>query len=210
RSNTDYAVLGLVVRRVTGHGYAEEIRRRVISPSRPGGTSLPGARTTLPAPHGRGFTRDPADGTLRDVTALDPRAAGAAGELISTPADPNRFYAAPLGGRLPRPVRRAALLETAATHGVHGLGVHPQRLSCGVTVRGHNGHIAGSHVRSAATRDGRHTLTFRVDTDALADAPALERALLDAEFCPGSPGSPAAEGRAARPGNACRGGGRRE
>ncbi|MEU9315447.1 serine hydrolase domain-containing protein [Streptomyces sp. NPDC048295] len=182
-SNTNYAVLGLVVRRVTGHGYATEIRDRILTPLRLTGTSLPGARTTLPSPHGRGYTRDPADGRLRDVTALDPRTAGAAGELISTLDDLNRFYAALLGGRLLAPAQLKVLLNTRATHGVYGAGIYPQKLSCGVTVWGHNGHIAGGYVRTAATRDGGHTMTFRVDTDTLADSEALEAALLDAEFC---------------------------
>ncbi|MET7427977.1 hypothetical protein ABZT16_03115 [Streptomyces flaveolus] len=38
-------------------------------------------------------------------------------------------------------------------------------------------------MRSAATADGRRVLTFRVNTDAIAD-PHLEPALLAAEFCP--------------------------
>lgn len=115
---------------------------------------------------------------------LDPRTAGAAGELISTLDDLNRFYAALLGGRLLAPAQLELLLNTRATHGVYGLGIYPQKLSCGVTVWGHNGHIAGSHVRTAATRDGLHTLTYRVDTDTLTDTETLETALLEAEFCP--------------------------
>ncbi|MGC5343346.1 serine hydrolase domain-containing protein [Streptomyces sp. DT24] len=182
-SNTNYVLLGLVVRRVTGHDYATEIRRRVLIPLRLTGTSFPGARTGLPEPHGRGYSRDPADGTLRDVTAFDPRPAGAAGELISTLTDLSRFYAALLGGRLLPPGVLATLLDTAPTHGVYAMGIYPQRLSCGVTVWGHNGHIAGSYVRTAATRDGHHVLTFRVNTDTLSDA-SLEPALLTAEFCP--------------------------
>ncbi|MFF1835277.1 serine hydrolase domain-containing protein [Streptomyces sp. NPDC058231] len=182
-SNTNYVLLGLIVQRVTGHSYATEIRRRIIEPLRLTGTSLPGARTTLPAPHGRGYTRAPAGGGLRDVTALDPRTAGAAGELISTLADLNRFYAALLGGRLLPPAQLRTLLSTGTAHGVYGMGIYPQKLSCGTTVWGHNGHIEGSYVRTAATRDGVHVLTFRVDTDSLTD-PALEPALLDAEFCP--------------------------
>ncbi|MFF7792028.1 serine hydrolase, partial [Streptomyces sp. NPDC007991] len=50
-------------------------------------------------------------------------------------------------------------------------------------VRGHNGHISGSYVRTAATVDGRRVLTFRVNTDAIAE-PGLEPAVLAAEFCP--------------------------
>lgn len=183
-SNTDYAVLGLVVQRVTGHGYATEIRRRVIAPLHLTGTSLPGARTTLPAPHGRGYSRDPAGGGLTDATELDPRTAGAAGELISTLADLNRFYAALLGGRLLPPAQLAGLLNTAAAQGDYGLGIYPERLACGVTVWGHNGRIAGSYVRTAASRDGGHIMTYRIDTDILSHADTLEPALLEAEFCP--------------------------
>ncbi|MET7521717.1 serine hydrolase domain-containing protein [Streptomyces sp900116325] len=181
-SNTNYVLLGLVIQHVTGHSYATEIRRRIINPLHLTGTSLPGARTALPAPHGRGYSRDPADGSLHDVTALDPRTAGAAGELISTLADLNRFYAALLGGRLLPPAQLDALLNTGTADGIYGMGIYPQKLSCGTTVWGHNGHIAGSYVRTAATRDGRHTLTFRINTDSLSDA-TFEPALLEAEFC---------------------------
>jgi D-alanyl-D-alanine carboxypeptidase len=135
-SNTNYGLLGLVVQRVTGHSYAAEMRHRIIKPLRLTGTSLPGARTGLPAPHGRGYSRDPADGTLRDVTVLDPRTAGAAGELIYTLADLNRLY--------------AALLNTDTAHGIYGMGIYPQKLSCGTTVWAHNGPIAGSYVPTAA------------------------------------------------------------
>lgn len=181
-SNTNYALLGLVVERVTGHSYATEIRRRILIPLRLNGTSLPGTRTALPVPHSLGYHRSADDGSLHDVTAIDPRVAGAAGELISTLADLNRFYAALLGGRVLPAAQLATLLNTRTAQGAYGMGVFPQRLSCGTTVWGHNGHITGSYVRTAATRDGRHVLTFRVNTDTLPGR-TLETALLEAEFC---------------------------
>ncbi|MFJ9565358.1 serine hydrolase domain-containing protein [Streptomyces fuscichromogenes] len=177
-SSTDYVVLGMVIRQVTGRSYATEVRRRIIAPLRLTGTSFPGARTTLPSPHGRDYA---ADGS--DVTDVDPRVAGAAGELVTTLDDLDRFYAALLAGELLPPRRLRAMLDTRATDGVYGLGIYPVTLSCGTTVWGHNGRIAGSYVRSAASTGGRHVLTFRVNTTALAD-PALEPALLTAEFCP--------------------------
>jgi D-alanyl-D-alanine carboxypeptidase len=180
-SNTNYVLLGLVVRQVTGHSYAAEIRRRVITPLHLMGTSFPGARTSLPSPHGRAYA---ADGS--DVTELDPRVAGAAGELVSTLADLDRFYAALLGGELLPPERLREMLDTRAAHGRYGMGLYPVKLTCGTTVWGHNGRIAGSYVRTAATADGRRVLTFRVNTDGIAD-PSLEPALLAAEFCPRTP-----------------------
>ncbi|MFJ8588150.1 serine hydrolase domain-containing protein [Streptomyces sp. NPDC093595] len=179
-ANTNYALLGMVIERVTGRSYATEARHRIIARLGLTGTSFPGARTTLPDPHGRAY-----DARGRDVTAFDPRGAGAAGELISTLDDLNRFYAALLGGRLLPPPQLRALLDTRPAHGAYGLGIYPRTLACGTTVWGHNGHIPGGYVRTAATVDGRRTLTFRVNTDTLAAGTlsALEPALLEAEFC---------------------------
>ncbi|GAA4904575.1 serine hydrolase domain-containing protein [Streptomyces coeruleoprunus] len=187
-ANTNYVLLGLLVTRVTGRPYAAEADRRILTPLRLTGTSFPGSRTTLPSPHGRGY-----DAGGRDVTVLDPRIAGAAGELVSTLDDLNRFYAALLGGRLLTPPQLRELLATTAAGGRYGMALYPVALSCGATVWGHNGRIPGSYVRTAATRDGRHVVTFRTNTDALADVPGtpLETALLEAEFCPGPPGTAA-------------------
>jgi D-alanyl-D-alanine carboxypeptidase len=176
-SNTNYVLLGLVVEQVTGHSYATEAERRIIAPLGLTGTSFPGSRTALPSPHGRAYA---ADGT--DVTELDPRVAGAAGELVTTLADLDRFYAALLGGRLLPPRQLREMLDTRTAHGSYGMGLFPVTLPCGTTVWGHNGRISGSYVRTAATVDGRRVLTFRVNTDAVAD-PGLEPALLAAEFC---------------------------
>ncbi|AZP19858.1 serine hydrolase domain-containing protein [Streptomyces aquilus] len=177
-SNTDYVVLGMVIKQVTGHSYAVEAERRILTPLRLTGTSFPGSRASLPSPHGRARATD---GT--DVTELDPRVAGAAGELVTTLADLDRFYAALLGGRLLPPRRLREMLDTRAAHGLYGMGLFPVKLPCGTTVWGHNGRIPGSYVRTAATLDGRRVLTFRVNTTAIAD-PDLEPALLAAEFCP--------------------------
>ncbi|WGD41267.1 serine hydrolase domain-containing protein [Streptomyces cathayae] len=177
-SNTNYALLGLVVERVTGHSYATEAERRIISPLRLTGTSFPGSRTSLPAPHGRAYSTD---GT--DVTELDPRVAGAAGELVTTLADLDRFYASLLGGGLLPPRQLREMLDTRAAHGSYGMGLFPVKLPCGTTVWGHNGYISGSYVRTATTADGGHALTLRVNTDAIAD-PGLISAVLAAEFCP--------------------------
>ena len=177
-SNTNYVLLGLVIEQVTGHSYATEAERRVITPLRLTGTSFPGSRSSLPSPHGRAYA---ADGT--DVTDLDPRVAGAAGEMVTTLADLDRFYSALLGGTLLPPRWLREMLDTRAAHGAYGMGLFPQKLPCGTTVWGHNGHISGSYVRTAATVDGRRVLTFRVNTDAIAD-PDLEPAVLAAEFCP--------------------------
>ncbi|ADI09397.1 beta-lactamase [Streptomyces bingchenggensis BCW-1] len=190
-SNTNYVLLGLVVERVTGRPYAAETERRVLTPLALRGTSFPGTRTTLPTPHGRAYAaqngarhrRTPRDRTIpRDVTDLDPSPASAAGEAISTLDDLARFYAALLRGEVLGPAALRRMRDTTASDGRYGMGLFPVRLSCGVTLWGHNGRISGSYVQVVATPDGRHVLAYRLNSDVLPPA-AAERDLLKAEFC---------------------------
>ncbi|MFD7292799.1 serine hydrolase domain-containing protein [Streptomyces sp. NPDC059897] len=174
-SNTNYVLLGMIIHQVTGHSYATEARRRIIAPLRLTGTSFPGARTTVPRPHGP------------DAVRLDPRTAGASGELISTLPDLNRFYAALLEGRLlPRQALRT-MLNTGPADGHYGMGLYPEKLPCGTTVWGHNGRIAHTYVRAAATRDGSQVVTYRTTKATLSGSGSPERQLLTAEFCNSSP-----------------------
>ncbi|MGW6361685.1 serine hydrolase domain-containing protein [Streptomyces sp. NPDC055092] len=183
-SNTNYVVLGMVIGQVTGHSYATEARRRIIEPLHLTGTSFPGTRTTLPTPHARAY-----DATGDDVTTLNPRVAGAAGELVSTLTDLNRFYTALLKGRLLPPSQLRAMLNTRTAQGRYGMGLYPTKLPCGTTIWGHNGRIEGSYVRTAATRTASSVITFRTNTDTAKNTPELERRLLTAEFCPPAPTS---------------------
>ncbi|MFF3491038.1 serine hydrolase domain-containing protein [Streptomyces sp. NPDC002795] len=174
-SNTNYVLLGMIIHQVTGHSYATEARRRIIDPLHLTGTSFPGARTTVPSPHGP------------DAVRLDPRTAGASGELISTLPDLNRFYAALLAGRLLPPEALRTMLNTRPTHGHYGMGLYPEKLPCGTTVWGHNGRIAHTYVRTAATRDGSQTVTYRTTKATLSGDGSPERQILTAEFCTSSP-----------------------
>lgn len=177
-SNTDYLLLGMVIRQVTGDSYADEARRRVILPLHLTGTSFPGPRTTLPMPHGRAYSAG-----LTDVTDLNPSSAGAAGEMVTTLPDLDRFFAALLGGKLLPPPELHAMEDTRASQGRYGMGLFPVQLPCGRTVWGHNGEISGSYVVALATDDGRHVVSYRVNSDVRPGATAETR-LLAAEFCP--------------------------
>ncbi|MFI1304632.1 serine hydrolase domain-containing protein [Streptomyces sioyaensis] len=179
-SNTNYLVLGLVIEAVTGHPYAAEIRRRILVPAGLGHTSFPGTDPVLPEPHGRGYSRI---GHRRvDATSLDPSRAGAAGEMITTLGDLNRFFSALLGGKLLAPRQMAEIRNEKGTGGTYGLGLYATALPCGVTVWGHDGDINGSYTRTAGTADGRQVVSFRVNTAPLPD-PAHGTAVLTAEFC---------------------------
>ncbi|WP_326620146.1 beta-lactamase family protein [Streptomyces decoyicus] len=179
-SNTNYLVLGLVIEAVTGNPYATEIRRRILVPARLDHTSFPGTDPVLPEPHGRAYSR--AGARRVDATSLDPSRAGAAGEMVTTLGDLNRFFAALLGGEFLAPRQMAQIRNEKRTDGAYGLGLYATRLPCGVTVWGHNGDINGSYARTAGTADGRHIVSYRANTDTLPD-PAHGTAVLTAEFC---------------------------
>ncbi|MER5439299.1 serine hydrolase domain-containing protein [Streptomyces sp. NPDC002790] len=177
-SNTNYVLLGMIIHQVTGHSYATEARHRIIDPLHLTGTTFPGARTTVPSPHGP------------DAVRLDPRTAGASGELISTLPDLNRFYAALLAGHLLPPEALRTMLNTRPTNGHYGMGLYPEKLPCGTTVWGHNGRIAHTYVRTAATPDGSRTVTFRTTSPTLSHDTDIERNILASEFCQRPQSSP--------------------
>ncbi|MFG2224167.1 serine hydrolase domain-containing protein [Streptomyces sp. NPDC048644] len=199
-SNTNYLVLGMIIEAVTGRSYAEEIRRRLLVPVQLRRTSFPGTDPALPQPHGRAYSE--AGHHRVDATALDPSRAGAAGEMVTTLDDLNRFFAALLGGKLLPPREMAELRDERTTGGAYGLGLYATRLRCGVTVWGHNGNINGSYAQTAGSADGRHLVSYRLNTDDLTD-PARGTAVLTAEFCPRTKGTARATAAAGdgRPGS---------
>ncbi|MBG6093779.1 serine hydrolase domain-containing protein [Actinomadura viridis] len=164
-SNTNYLLAGLVIEKVTGRPYGEEVRRRIIVPLGLGNTSVPGGRTSVPGPHAHGYMR--VGGRAVDITRLDPSWAGAAGEMISTTGDLNRFFGALLGGRLLPPAQLAAMQTTVATGSpdgsADGLGLMRMPLSCGVTVWGKDGGIHGFTTQSLHSSDGRRHISISVN-----------------------------------------------
>lgn len=198
-SNTNYILLGMVIKRVTGHSYAAEIARRIEHPLGLRETYSPGTSPDLPPPFMHGYTLR--EGRITDVTRFNPSWAGSAGDMVSTVGDLQRFDSALLRGRLlpPRLLRQMLTpvpgSDVFPGHGSYryGLGLIIATLPCGVTVYGHGGTIDGSLSWVAGTRDGRHTMSFDVNGDWV-DQPALTGAADRAEFCStagrGTPPSP--------------------
>ncbi|WP_410640081.1 serine hydrolase domain-containing protein [Amycolatopsis sp. lyj-346] len=145
-SNTNYIVAGMLAERVTGRALSDEIARRITRPLGLHDTYLPRrGDERLPAPHATGYV--PIAGKLVDFSDFDATIAWAAGGLVSTPADLNRFYAALLSGRLLRPAELAEMQRTVpADLGVpgagYGLGLGTIPMSCG-RFWGHQGGIIG-------------------------------------------------------------------
>lgn len=184
-SNTNYLLLGQIIEKVTGRSYGEEIDRRIIGPLGLRGTSVPGTSPRIRGPHPHGYVLAQQGGEVRllDYTEMNPSVMGASGEMISTAADLNRFFAALLGGRLlPR-----HLLGDMATPGVeggrYGLGLAWRGTSCGVRVYGNDGDALTYQSWSYSTPDGRHQVTVALTPDFRGDPDDAVDAFLDKAVC---------------------------
>ncbi|MFJ9457656.1 serine hydrolase domain-containing protein [Kitasatospora sp. NPDC101447] len=165
-SSTGYVLAGLVVQRVTGRPLAEEIDRRVVRPLGLRHTYFPAVGDrTIREPHPKGYRKDTA-GPLQDFTELDPSAGWAAGQMISTDSDLNRFFSELLAGHLLPPAQLAQMRTTVpvgTTGMASGLGIFRRPLSCGGVYWGHGGDIPGYETRGGVTEDGR-AVTIAVTT----------------------------------------------
>ncbi|ONI90677.1 alkaline D-peptidase [Saccharothrix sp. ALI-22-I] len=159
-SNTNYIVAGMLIERVTGRMYGDEVRSRILRPLGLTHTIVPGQWAGLPYPHARGYTE--VDGRLVDATLMNPSLDWAAGEMISTADDLNRFFDALLGGRLTSQASLAAMRQTREDTGTifaYGLGLQRFDLPCGRSVWGHGGELIG-YLTYATRADGGRLATL--------------------------------------------------
>lgn len=140
-SNTNYVALGLIVEKVTGHRFAQELESRIVRPL--------GLRRTELA-----VTRRLPD--LRDA-GTNPNLPWAAGSVVSNAQELVRFYSALLSGHL---LSDASLVEMERTERVpgpgpdrYGLGLALSRLSCG-DAWGHEGALLDYLTVVEASSDG--------------------------------------------------------
>lgn len=162
-SNTNYALLGLVVERVAHRPLGEEITRRIIEPLGLRDTSWPQTGVqTIDGPHPHGYLAVEDGAPWVDVTEMDPSFGWAAGQLISSPDDLRRFLEAVVGGELLQPAQQAAMMTTVPAADFlpgdgweYGLGIARRALPCGGYAWGHGGDIQGFETRNLVTQDGR-------------------------------------------------------
>ncbi|MEU6673900.1 serine hydrolase domain-containing protein [Streptomyces sp. NPDC046925] len=158
-SNTGYLLAGMIIERVTGHSYGEELQRRIVEPLHLRGTSFPGDDPAIPGPHPRGYAQPGPDAPLLDVTALNPTVGGTAGGIISSGTDINRFMGALLGGKLLPAAQLKEMMKTRPTGNsdgrAYGLGLESMPLPAGGLYWGHTGDFLGFETAAGATLDGR-------------------------------------------------------
>jgi D-alanyl-D-alanine carboxypeptidase len=155
-NGVNYLVLGMLIERVTGHGYAQEIQQRILSPLGLRDTSVPSTDPNLPGPHAHGYYQPTSGSGLIDVTEQNPTLYGAQGDMISTTNDLDRFVTALFSGQLLPPAQLTDLFTVppAATGPIqYSMGLLTTTLPNGVRVWGHTGETPGYASGMLVTRD---------------------------------------------------------
>ncbi len=172
-TNMGYIVAGILIERVTGTSYAEQMRQRIFRPLGMRDTYAPGPATGIRGPHVRGYQRVTRDGRteLVDATRWSQTLTPASGDLISTLADLDRFAAALFGGRLLTPAQQREMFtlpwrDAELSNG----GLSPIRLPDGRTFWSKSGARYGYQALIGGTEDRDVRVTFAATpTDAKAD-----------------------------------------
>jgi D-alanyl-D-alanine carboxypeptidase len=195
-SNTNYMLAGMIIEKVSGHTWQTEVQNRIIRPLRLRDTYTPGTSPTIPRPHAVAYERfpgpdatpaDPDYGDPIDVTVYNPSWGGAAGDMISTTDDGNRFLQALIGGKVLRPAQLAEMLRTVPTNdgfrsnwpGVrYGLGIMWVPNPCG-GFWAHGGDIPGFMTRNGVTPDGDRSVIVSFNTDSPVPDPGVPEPATD-------------------------------
>ncbi|MFD9703441.1 serine hydrolase domain-containing protein [Lentzea sp. NPDC059081] len=157
-ANTNYVVARLLVEKVTGRSFADEVQRLVIGPLGLTGTSAPSG-PEIPEPHAHAYYRYDDGGVEKtiDVTRVDPSWVSSGGDMISTTRDLDTFITALARGELlPAPLLEE-MLHVHPKAG-YGLGVFVQETGSGKVIT-HNGGAFGHAALMYTTADGSKTLT---------------------------------------------------
>ncbi|MET3985635.1 serine hydrolase domain-containing protein [Streptomyces sp. PvR034] len=187
-SNTNYLVAGLLVQKVTGRPFGEEVTKRVIDRIGLRHTYFPATGdTAVHEAHPHGYLSTVPGAPLIDYTAMDTSMAWSAGAVVSTNSDLNAFYSALLAGRLLPAAQLAQMRITVPAEllgpGVrYGLGIQSRPLTCGGLVWGHGGTSPGYRTRGGVTEDGR-AVTVTVTTVPGAAAGQRVNDAVDAALC---------------------------
>ncbi|MFS8198216.1 serine hydrolase domain-containing protein [Streptomyces sp. CWNU-52B] len=198
-SNTNYIVAGMIIEKVTGKSWEQEVTERIVRPLNLRDTVVPTTDPHIPGDHLRGYSSFGESGEGIDVTEFSPTAADAAGAMISTTADIDTYFSALMRGRLLGPTQLDEMKKVVAAPPMdalkpgagYGLGLARIPLTCGGAYYGHGGDVPGYTTRNGVSADGRHTVAVQATGDGSADSAtteALDR-LIDDRFCaPGDSG----------------------
>lgn len=181
-SNTNYTLATLLIEKLSGRSFGEQLQERILGPLGLRDTLLAGDVTDLPEPYAHGYYRyqDGDDWVVTDVSRQNLAMMPGAGSAISTTRDLHVFFSALNGGRI---LPAGLLAEMRTPHGPigYGLGVFVQELANGDTIYHHNGGAPGGYgALMYSNPDGTKTMTAGITMgDAAVDPAEVFPAALD-------------------------------
>ncbi|MFD5658306.1 serine hydrolase domain-containing protein [Streptomyces hirsutus] len=161
--NIDYTVLGLLIEKVTGDRYEHQADIRIFCPLGMRHTDFPaGADPRIHGPHHRAYTD--IGGRTTDVTEWNMSDRWAAGNMISTTADLERFLVALFEGRVvPQPLLDQ-MFVVPDVEGDASYGMALERfVHNGTEIWGKTGSRPGYHTVLAATKNLSRTVVYSVN-----------------------------------------------
>lgn len=160
--NIDYTVLGLLIEKVTGDSYEHQADVRIFRPLGMRHTGFPaGPDPRIHGPHNRAYAD--IGGVTTDVTEWNMSDRWAAGNMISTTADLERFLVALFGGRVvPRPLLDQMFTVPDIEGATYGMAWQ-RFVHNGTEIWGKTGSRPGYHTVLAATRDLSRTVVHSVN-----------------------------------------------
>jgi D-alanyl-D-alanine carboxypeptidase len=173
--NTCYIVIGLIIEKATGHAIGAELRSRIFEPLKLRNTTFD-TEPLIKGDHSRGYVllgKRPVD-----VSVASPTPAWAAGAIVSTADDLERFFSALNQGRLmPASLLREMTTPTKASSG-YGLGyVRLQGPAPCAALLGNNGNFLGYNASAWGTTDGKRQLILFANLDEDNITPRISNAL---------------------------------
>lgn len=94
-SNTNYVLAGMLIEKITGRTWEQQVHDRILRPLGLKHTDAPGTKPFLPHPHTANYQQFTVNGPMLDTTILyRPFDSGADGSMTGTARDLNRFFTA--------------------------------------------------------------------------------------------------------------------
>ncbi|KAA2253889.1 beta-lactamase family protein [Solihabitans fulvus] len=176
-SGTGYMLLGMIIEKLTGNSYAQELNSRIITP-------LGLSDTYLPVPGDKNLPDGGVHGYITrsvfgfqffvDLTSVvEPSMGISGGGLVTSGADATTFYQALMAGKVVPAAQLAEMIKPTNAPGSsapnYGLGMDRFDLPCGGSAWGHYGRWFGYASIAAATPDGRAAFVTTNVLDMVAD-----------------------------------------
>ncbi|MDT0347478.1 serine hydrolase domain-containing protein [Streptomyces litchfieldiae] len=174
-SNTNYVLAGMIIERVTGHSWEQEVHERIIEPLGLRHTMTLGTSAYVPRPTATAYVQFPGREDLTDTTlSVD---GGADGGIVSTTSDMNTFLRALMDGTLLPAEQLEQMRTTVPAPGKagsdvarYGLGIAWRPVDgCEAGVWYHGGTSFGTMSEAAVTEDGSVSAAAAVFTTRYGD-----------------------------------------